>query len=147
MILRLLSLCLTITILHAAEDPNIMALRAADEERVGATIAADSARLGSIFSDELRYAHSTGAVDSKPLLIDAITSGRTKYNSMRYENREFEMVSPGIALMTGRMKVNVSTPDGDIDSVLSFLAVWRNENGQWRFRAWQSCKIPIVTPR
>jgi hypothetical protein len=77
MILRLLSLFLTITILHAAEDPNIVALRAADEERVGATVAADSARLGRILSDELRYAHSTGAVDSKPLLIAAMRSGRT----------------------------------------------------------------------
>ena len=147
MILRLFSLLLTITILHAAEEPSIAALRAADEERVGATIAGDSARLGRIFSDKLRYAHSTGTVDSKALLIDAITSGRTKYNSMRYENCEFEIVSPGIALMTGRMKVNVSTPDGDIDSVLSFLAVWHEENGQWRFRAWQSCKIQSPAPR
>lgn len=143
MILRLLSLLLTITILHAADDPSIVALRSADDSRVGATIAADATRLGSIFSDELRYAHSTGTVDSKSTLIDAITTGRTKYNSIRYETREFEMPAPGIALMTGRMRVNVSTPDGNIDSVLSFLAVWREEKGQWRFLAWQSCKIPV----
>ena len=147
MILRLLSLFFAITILHAADDPSITALRAADDERVGATIAADSARLSNIFSDELRYAHSTGTVDSKTTLIDSITAGRTKYNSIRYEGREFEMAAPGIALMTGRMRVNVSTPDGEVDSTLSFLAVWREEKGQWRFRAWQSCKIPVQAPR
>jgi len=31
-----------------------------------------------------------------------------------------------------------------MDSVLSFLAVWREENGKWRFLAWQSCKLPAV---
>jgi len=30
-----------------------------------------------------------------------------------------------------------------MDSVLSYLAVWREENGQWRFLAWQSCKLPV----
>ena len=29
-----------------------------------------------------------------------------------------------------------------MDAVLSFLAVWREEKGQWRFLAWQSCKLP-----
>jgi hypothetical protein len=44
--------------------------------------------------------------------------------------------------MAGRALVKVSTPDGDIESILSFLAVWQEMNGKWRFRAWQSCKIP-----
>jgi hypothetical protein len=147
MILRLLSLFLAFTFLHAADDPNITALRAADDERIAATITADSKRLASIFSDQLRYAHSTGTVDSKSTLIESISTGRTKYNSIRYENREFEILSPGVALMTGRMQVNVSIPDGNIDSVLSFLAVWRAEHGQWRFHAWQSCKVPAAAQR
>jgi hypothetical protein len=25
---------------------------------------------------------------------------------------------------------------------LSYLAVWRQEGGQWRFLAWQSCRMP-----
>jgi len=29
---------------------------------------------------------------------------------------------------------------------ISYLAVWRLEKGQWKFLAWQSCKIPPATP-
>jgi hypothetical protein len=142
MILRIFTLILTLATLHAADVDTLNALRAADDERVGATIAADRARLTDILADNLRYAHSTGTVDTKNSLIDSITSGRTKYNSISYEDRSFEVPVPGIALMAGRALVKVSTPDGDIESILSFLAVWQEMNGKWRFRAWQSCKIP-----
>ena len=143
MLLRIFALIITAATLSAADVDTLKALRAADDERVGATIAADRARLTDILADDLRYAHSTGSVDTKNSLVDALTSGRTKYNSIRYEERSFEVPIPGIALMTGRALVKVSTPDGDIESLLSFLAVWQETNGKWRFRAWQSCKIPI----
>ena len=144
--LRFLSLfCLAFATLHAADDPTLVAVRAADDERVSATIAADRARLTDIFTDDLRYAHSTGGVDTKKTLIETIVGGRTKYNSISYEERAFELPAPGIALMTGRARVKVTTLDGDLDNVLSFLAVWREEKGKWRFRAWQSCRIPPNT--
>ena len=66
-----------------------------------------------------------------------------KYESIRYEERSFEVLAPGIAMMAGRAHVQVVTADGPLDTVLSFLAVWREEKGKWRFRAWQSCKIPL----
>jgi hypothetical protein len=142
MLLRVFALILTLATLRAADVDTLNALRAADDERVGATIAADRARLAAILADDLRYAHSTGTVDTKNSLIDSIASGRTKYNSISYEDRSFEVPVPGIALMSGRALVKVSTPDGDIESILSFLAVWQEMNGKWHFRAWQSCKIP-----
>jgi hypothetical protein len=142
MLLRIFTLILTLATLRAADVDTLKALGAADDERVGATIAADRARLTDIFADDLRYAHSTGTVDTKNSLINSITSGRTKYKAISYEDRSFEIPVPGIALMSGRALVKVSTPDGEIESVLSFLAVWQEFNGKWRFRAWQSCKIP-----
>lgn len=128
--------------IHAADDPRVTALRAADDERVAATIAADHTRLDAIFSDDLRYAHSSGAVDTKASLTDTIVSGRTKYEVINYEARNFTFPAPGIALMTGRARIKVGNAKGGMDAVLSFLAVWREEKGHWRFLAWQSCKIP-----
>lgn len=143
MILRTLAiLFLGILRLHAGEEPALAALRAADDERVRATLAADRAGLDDIYSDKLRYAHSTGVVDTKNGLIEAITRGRMKYKAIRYEERCFELLAPGVALMTGRAQVRVTTADGSSEARLSFLAVWREEKGKWRFRAWQSCKIP-----
>lgn len=139
----LLVLSLT-TLVRAADAPNpaIAALTAADDARVQATIHADKAQLEALFSDELRYAHSSGVVDTKASYIDSMLSGRLKYLTFDYEERQFKILSPEIALMTGRNKVTVSTGTGDMAMTLSYLAVWRNENGHWRFLAWQSCKLP-----
>lgn len=87
------------TMLHAADDSRIAVLRAADDRRVAAIVAADREQLAEIFSDELRYAHSTGAVDDKASYIDLLVSGRTKYLVYDYEERNFSFPAPGIALM------------------------------------------------
>lgn len=139
----LLASLLTLIPLHAADDPQLAALRAADDERVAATIAADGTRLGAILSDDLRYAHSSGGVDTKAVFMEALVSGRSKYEVIRYEERGFTFPAPGIALMTGRAQVKVGNAKGGMDAVLGFLAVWREEKGKWRFLAWQSCKMPV----
>ena len=48
----------------------------ADDERQAATKAGDRSRLEAIFSDELRYGHSSGKVDTKTSYIASlVTSG------------------------------------------------------------------------
>lgn len=145
--LRVLAIfSLAFSVLHAADAPRTARLRTADDERVAAIIAGDRAKLTAIFADDLRYAHSNGLVDDKTSYIDALVSGRTKYLVMDYLERNFTFPAPGVALMTGRARVQVAKADGKVDMVLSFLAAWREENGQWRFLAWQSCKLPEPAP-
>jgi hypothetical protein len=144
--LAIAALLVTTSLLPAADDPRTESLRKADDERVAAIIAADPARLAASFSDDLHYAHSTGAVDSKASYIDLLVSGRTKYVVYDYEERTFTFPKPGIALMTGRVHIQTTSATGGSDGVLSLLAVWREEQGQWRFLAWQSCKLPQNAP-
>lgn len=118
------------------------ALASADDARVAAMKSADREKLTAILSDDLRYAHSSGTVDTKQSFIEALTTGRTKYVALDYEERAFTFPAPGIALMTGRAHVKVANATGEADMLLSFLSVWREENGHWRFLAWQSCKLP-----
>lgn len=138
-----------LTASHGADEldksPELVAVTAADNARVAAFKKPTAEKLGEIFSDELRYAHSTGAVDTKASFIQVLTSGKTRYLGIDYEQREFTFPAPGIALMTGRARIQAETAESQMDSVLSFLAVWRLENGQWRFLAWQSCKLPPAT--
>ena len=136
----LLLLCLFTVILNAEEVP-LAAVKAADDARMVAMKSADRDKLAAIFSDDLRYSHSSGVVDTKTSFIDVLTKGTTKYLSVDYEEQNFTFPAPGIALMTGRAKFKIGTPNGDIDPTLAFLAVWRLEDGQWRFLAWQSCKL------
>src|SRR6185503_5198356 len=128
--------------LQAADDPRLAAVRAADDRRAAATLAADGAKLGAVFSDELRYAHSSGLVDTKTSYLQSIVSGRTKYHVIQFEERNFTFPAAGIALESGRAHMKSTSATGESDSIFSFLAVWREEKGQWRFLAWQSCKLP-----
>ena len=119
----------------------LAAVIAADEARVAAFKKPTAEALERIFSADLHYAHSTGGVDTKPSFIDVLTSGKTKYAGIDYEDREFSFPAPGIALMTGRVRIQAVTAEATLDNLLSFLAVWRLEEGRWRFLSWQSCRM------
>ena len=133
------------TSLQSADDPRLAAVRDADDERGTATVAADRAKLSAIFSDDLRYTHSTGAVDTKRSYLESIVSGRTKYHAIQFEERDFTFPAPGIALEAGRAHMKTTSSTGETDAIFSFLAVWREEKGQWRFLAWQSSKLAPPT--
>ena len=126
--------------LHAADDARL-AVQSADDARISAMSSPKRDQLAAIFSDDLRYAHSTGAVDTKTSFIGTLTSGKTKYLHFDYIERDFSFPAPDIALMTGRVRIRAATAEAEMENALSFLAVWRKENGQWRFLAWQSCKL------
>lgn len=147
LLLSFVAFCLALSPSVRAEDARTTALKAADDTRVAATKSADREKLVAIFSDGLRYAHSSGTVDTKQSYIESLTSGRTKYLTLDYDERAFTFPAPGIALMTGRAHVKVKNATGEVDMILSFLSVWREEDGRWRFLAWQSCKLPAPAAR
>ena len=135
-------------VMDRLEKPaELVAVIAADDARVAAFKKPTAGALEKIFSPDLHYAHSTGVVDTKPSFIDVLTSGKTKYVAVDYEDREFSFPAPGIALMTGRVRIQAVTQEATLDNLLSFLAVWRLEEGGWRFLAWQSCRMPPPVPR
>jgi hypothetical protein len=140
-LLRFLSLLALLAFTaRAADDKLIAAVRAADEERTAATKSAEPKRLDAIFSDELRYAHSSGKVDDKGSYVKALTSRSTVYESFDYKERKFIPAGPGVVLMVGRVIVTAGDNGAIVPNDLNFLAVWREEKGKWRFLAWQSCK-------
>jgi hypothetical protein len=118
------------------------ALVALDDARVAAMKAGDRAALAAILSDDLRYAHSNGLVDDKESFVGLLASGETKYLGYEHVEREFTLASEGVALMSGRVRIRAETAKGAVDALLSYLAVWRMEDGAWRFLAWQSCRLP-----
>jgi hypothetical protein len=127
---------------YTVDAVTLAAVTAADDERVAASIAKDRARLEAIFSDELHYAHSNGAIDTKTSYVDSIVAGRSVYEAYDYKSRTFQPVAPGVMLMKGRAIIHSRNASGPNLIDLNFLAVWRHENGTWRFLAWQSCRNP-----
>ena len=125
-----------------ADHPELARVSAADDARVAAMLAPTREKLEAVLSAELRYAHSNGQVDSKDALIASLTDGSATYSKYAYQDRTFTFPAPGLALMTGRFDVKAVVKGNAAESTISFLAVWRLEKGEWKFLAWQSCKIP-----
>ncbi|MSU64709.1 MAG: nuclear transport factor 2 family protein [Opitutus sp.] len=124
------------------DDKVIAAVRAADDERVAAILAADPARLNAIFSDDLTYTHSSGKIDNKASYTKSLVTKATTYDHYEYLDRKFIPVSPGIVLMTAHALIYSRSATGRNENDLSLLAVYREEQGKWRFLAWQSAKLP-----
>jgi hypothetical protein len=140
-LLSLLALVLAATAPLRAADASA-AWRAADDARVQAMVSADPAKLDATFSNELLYVHSSGKADTKATFTEALVSGKSKYRSIVYEQREFREAAPGLVLMHGRCRVQLGQTAPFNELHLSFLAAYRLEGGVWRFFAWQSCKLP-----
>lgn len=120
---------------------------AADDARVAATTKADKEALEKIFSDSLHYAHSSGVIDTKASFIDILTSGKNKYLKMEYVKRDFSFPTNDIALMTGQVAIKTDSVEKGINEfTLTYLGVWKLENGAWRFVAWQSARLAPAAP-
>jgi hypothetical protein len=149
-LLRLFSLFALLGLGRLAAAPAdaalIAAVRAADDERLAATQAGDRARLEAIFSDELHYAHSNTRIDTKASFVAALASRKTVYESFEHQERTFVPAGPGIVLQHGKVLTRVRGANGVNTLDLAYLAVWRLENGAWRFLAWQSCRVPAPEP-
>jgi len=129
-----------------ADHPELARVTAADDARVAAMLAPTREKLDALLSPELRYAHSNGQVDTKAALIGSLTDGSAKYSKYDYQERTFTFPSPGLALMAGRFDVKAVVKGNAAESTISYLAVWRLEQGTWKFLAWQSCKVPPAPP-
>jgi hypothetical protein len=141
-----LLLALLLPFAAAAEDPKVAALTTVDDARVAAMLKPSKATLDTVLSDDLRYAHSNGKVDTKASLTSSLLGGEAKYVSYKYSERSFKFPAPDVALMAGRLEVQAVVDGVSMTTGISYLAVWRLEKGQWKFLAWQSCKIPPASP-
>lgn len=146
-ILTCIATALFLSLSFAAAEPAPKELTDADNARVAATLAADKASLEKVLSGELHYAHSTGVVDTKDSFIETLTSGKNRYLKLDYIKKDFTLLSPDTALMTGQVRVKTESPaKGASEFSLTFLGVWKLENSAWKFRAWQSARLPEPTP-
>ena len=141
-----LLLALLLPFAAAAEDPKVAALTTVDDARVAAMLKPSKATLDTVLSDDLRYAHSNGKVDTKASLTSSLLGGEAKYVSYKYSERSFKFPAPDVAVMAGRLEVQAVVDGVSMTTGISYLAVWRLEKGEWKFLAWQSCKIPPATP-
>ena len=113
----------------------------ADKLRRAAMISADIEKISALVADELVYTHSSGKVDDKKSLLDAIRSGSLDYEKIEPRNTVVR-AKGGTVVVTGLVSIAVKAPDGLKAFDARFTAVhMRNKEGNWQLMAWQTTRL------
>lgn len=115
---------------------------AAEQARRAALLAGDAAKLGALLSDDLRYVHSSGKLESKSDVLAGFTSGKVAYERFDLSGLDVRVITPDVALVTGTIEQRKLTNGKWNDLKLLFQSVWRRESGAWRQVAIQTVQPP-----
>lgn len=113
----------------------------ADDERYRAMLANDADALAPLFADDLVYTHSSAVVDTKQQYLDAVRERRMRYLAAQRHDATVRLYGP-VAVMHGRVIMQVETPGGIKDLHNLFQAVWVERNERWLLASWASTVIP-----
>jgi Domain of unknown function (DUF4440) len=117
------------------------AVLAAEDRRYRAMQDGDLATLEQMCADELSYAHSSGARDTKDEYLAKVRSGYYVYQRIDHPVERVEVVGDA-AIVVGRMTADLLV-DGipkTIDNLA--LAVWTRASGDWRLLAYAPTSLP-----
>lgn len=118
--------------------PDIAAL---EDRRYAAMRAGDVGALRALLSPRLHYSHSLGDRDTLDSYLAKVEAGHFVYHFIDHRT-EWSEDLPGAVLLGGRMtaEVEVAGARRRIDN--AFLAIWAEENGDWRLIAYQPTPLP-----
>jgi len=119
----------------------------ADKQRRAAMVSGDVAALAPLLADNLVYTHSSGKVDTKASLLEAIKSGASDYEKI--EPRDTVVRVRGrTVIVTGVVAVAVKTPEGTRAFDARFTAVHIGApDGTWQLLVWQTTRLPEPAPK
>jgi len=132
--------CPVILVSAAHAQPPVIAAIQADQARVAAMAAGDAAALGRLLSDQLRFVHSDGRIESKADYVRNLLAGDTAYADVRATEVETMQVSHDVVVVLGLQRMRKRLGGQWSDVTLRYLGVWRHEQEGWRLMAWQSAR-------
>jgi ketosteroid isomerase-like protein len=121
-------------------EPSVISALRADKARLAAMVAGDADALARLLSDQLRFVHSDGRVESKTDYVKNLMAGDTAYADAKTSELETTQVAADVVVVIGVQEMRKRLGPTWSDIKLRYLAVWRNESGTWRMVAWQSAR-------
>jgi hypothetical protein len=102
----------------------------------------DYAALDRLLSDEVRYIHSTGVVETKADYFAGMRAGLYEYGDIRITSNETRVLGPA-AMTTGVMEMLVGAKGSAKGTIrLQHVLIWRLESGTWRLLLRQATRLP-----
>jgi ketosteroid isomerase-like protein len=100
----------------------------------------DTGALDQLYDESLTYTHSNGKVDTKASYLHAVSSGTTKYLSMKRDQIKVTVYGKS-AVVTCHWDVHVLAQGNKIDMNARYLHVYVQQNDGWKLVAHQSTRI------
>src|SRR5687768_16194565 len=82
-------------------EPAVISALRADKARLAAMMAGNGKVLAELMSDQLRFVHSDGRVESKGDYVKNLMAGDTAYADAKTSELETMMVSPEVVVVLG----------------------------------------------
>ena len=118
------------------------AVLAAEDARFAAMVTGDPQAMRRWFADDLAYVHSTGAVETREGLIEAIRGGKLRYFAIEPAERRVILTGRDAAHVIGVARIKAEAGPTTVDFKARYLALYGRDGGEWRLRAWQSLRLP-----
>lgn len=121
-------------------------IREQEAVRARALVSADTVALRDVFDERLIVTHSHGVRDTAADLLDAISTGRTRYE--RFDLQIGEIIArDDHAVAIGDLHAAILTPDGASHPIRALsTTVWtRQGDGPWRLLAAQTTSATPLT--
>ena len=113
------------------------------QQRFAAAMAQDTAALEPMLADELRYCHTTGAVDTKATLLDTVRTGRIRWLDMHPSGMEARVYGDvGIVAGEIRQTITVSGREDHVDLRIRTIDVYVKRDGRWQLTEFQASRMP-----
>lgn len=122
------------------------AVLAVQDQRIALTVAGDVAGLAAAMSDDLSYTHSNGNVETRAEFLEAIRSGKSRYESVAFDDRRVRLHGDATAIVSGTCRVQVTSAGRDIDIRLRFTELYVKQAGAWKMALWHSTRVPDPAP-
>jgi Domain of unknown function (DUF4440) len=113
---------------------------AAEQARYAAQMSGDFAALERMIGDDLVYIHSSSNVDTKASFIESQRSGTVRYRNMKPLEIRVRTYG-GVAVVSGRLDVDVTVRGQDTVLQLLFHSVWARRTGGPQFVSWQATRL------
>ena len=112
-----------------------------EKQRFAAQVSKDATVLDRVLADDLVYTHSHGGSDTKQSFIQAIQSGKSKYDSMDALEQNVRVYG-NTAVINGKCLMKAASNGEVVSTVLRYTDVYVRKGKQWQLVAWQSLKVP-----
>ncbi len=124
----------------SAAENSEEAVLAAHEHRRAATLAGDAAAVGSMMTDDFTFTHPNGLVESKAQFLDALKTGKLKYQMLTDEERQVR-VHGDTGIVSGTCRIVVTASGKEFDVRVLFTEVWVKKGNAWQMVLWHASNV------